>query len=146
MHISGLYWRKSALNAGKCPPGLLAIRNGRLSFTTASAVEFDVPVSTVTGALTVWGALTLTVDTRRYVFLATIGQFAPAFSKTQQQAISAATRTHSLRTLPEWPAILTGAGAAVTAPKRNYRPWLLGGILVLLAAAAATLIVINGGI
>ena len=146
MDISGLYWRKNALNAGKCPPGLLAIRNGRLSFTTATAVEFDVPVSTVTGSLTVWGALALTVDSRRYVFLTTVGQLAPPFSKTQQQAISAATRAHSLRTLPEWPAILTAAGAAVTAPKRNYRPWLLGGIMVLLAAAAATLIVINGGI
>lgn len=146
MDISGLYWRKSALNAGKCPPGLLALRNDRLTFTTTSNIEFDVPVADVTGKLSVWGSLVLTIDSRRYVFLTTVGQLAPAFSKTQQQAISAATKAKSLRTLLEWPALLTSAGAQVTAPARNYRPWLLGGLMVLLAVAAITLIVINGGI
>ena len=146
MDISGLYWRKSALNAGKCPPGLLALNKGRLSFTTSSRIEFDEPVATITGAQNVWGSLVLTVNSKRYVFLTTVGQLAPPFTKTQQQAISAATRAKSLRTLADWPAILTAAGGRVTAPKRNYRPWLLGGIMVLLAAAAITLIVINGGI
>jgi hypothetical protein len=143
--ISGLFWRKSALNAANCPPGLLALRNGRLSFTTATSIEFDEPATAISGALSVWGSLVLTVNTRKYVFLSTVGQFTGPFSKTQQQAINAASREKSLRTLAEWPGILSAAGARVRAPKHNYRPWILGTIAGLLAAGAITLILLNGG-
>ena len=143
--ISGLYWRRNPLNAGQCPPGLLALNKGRLTFTTATAIEFDVPASSVTGAVSIWGSLTLHIGDRKYVLLQTVGQLAPPFSKTQEHAIAAATRSRTLRRIPDWPAILTAAGADVSAPARNYRPWVLGGIMVLLAAALVTLLVINGG-
>jgi hypothetical protein len=143
--VSGLYWRKSALNAGKCPPGLLALRNGRLSFTTATSVEFDEHVTSITGSLTGWGSLVISAAGRRYVMLTTVGQVSPPFTKTQQQAITAATRAASLRTIADWPAILNAAGATISTPKYNYRPWLLGALLVVLAAGAITALVLNGG-
>lgn len=145
MDVSGLYWRKSALTAAKCPPGLLALRNGRVSFTTATSVVFDEPATAVSGALSGWGSLAITAAGTRYVLLKNVGQLSEPFTKTQQQAIDAATRSTSLRTIAEWPAILTAAGAHVSAPRLNYRPWLLGVILVAVAAGATIGLIATGG-
>lgn len=145
MDVSGLYWRKSALSAAKCPPGLLALRNGRVSFTTASSMVFDEPASAVSGSLTGWGSLVITIAGERYVLLKNVGQMSEPFTKTQQQAIDAAKRSTSLRTIAEWPAILTAAGAHVAAPRLNYRPWLLGVVLVAVAAVAIIGLIATGG-
>lgn len=146
MDIAGLYWRRNALSAAKCPPGLLALNNGRLSFTTADARVFDEPASTVTGRLTGWGSLVLEVSGSRYVLLTTVGQLSTPFTKAQRGAIAAATRSSSLRALPEWPALLRAAGAAVTSPRLAYRPWALGALLVVVAIGATIAIVLNGGL
>jgi hypothetical protein len=132
--ISGLYWRKSALSARECPPGLLALSDGRVSFTTATGVEFDEAASDVSGSLTPFGSLVVRTGNRSFVLIASAGQLSIPFTAVQHSAITAAQRSHSLRTIDEWPAVLTAAGATFTSPRRNYRPWLLGGIFGLVIA------------
>ena len=146
MDISGLYWQRHALNASKCPPGLLSLDNERLSFRTADERVFDVPANTVTARATGWGSLVLTIGSKRYVFQSSVGQLSPPFSKSQQRAVDAATRAGTLRTLSEWAGVLRGAGASVTAAPINYRRWLLGGILVVVVVGAIVAIVLNGGL
>jgi len=137
--ITGLYWRKSSISAAQCPPGLLALDNDRLSFTTATARVFDVDASSVSGALSGWGSLRLEIDGAVYVFATDLGQMAPAFSSTQQQAISAARRASSLRLIGDWPGLLTAAGGSVTA-RRSYRRFVTVGLL---AAVLLTLAIVS---
>ncbi|CAN5156505.1 hypothetical protein BH11ACT2_BH11ACT2_12630 [soil metagenome] len=146
MDISGLYWRRHPLSAARCPPGLLALTAGRLSFTTTDARVFDVPAATVSAALTGWGSLVVTANDQRYTFVTTVGQLSIPHSKMQKQAIAAAARSNTLRTIRQWPELLTAAGATVKASRLAYRPWLLGGLLVLIAIALVVLITVNGGL
>jgi len=140
--ISGLYWRVSALSARNCPPGLLALTDDRLSFTTADARVFDAPLADVSGRLTGWGSLVLEAGSARVVLVANVGQLSPPFTSTQQTVIAAAKRAGTLRSIDDWPALLTG----VAAPRLAYRRWVLGGIFIVLAAAAVVAIGLNGGL
>jgi hypothetical protein len=144
--ISGLYWQRHALNASKCPPGLLCLDNGRLSLRTSDERVFDVAATTVSARLSGWGSMVLTVDSQSYVMQTSVGQLSAPFSKSQQRAIDAAERAGTLRTLPEWADLLRSAGASVRAAPINYRRWLLGGILVVVVAGAIVAIVLNGGL
>jgi hypothetical protein len=124
------------MSAAKCPPGLLALRDGVVSFTTATSVEIQTPARRITGSLSGWGSLILRVDDTKYVLVANVGQLSNPFTKTQQQAMDAAERSSSLRTITDWPEILNAAGARISSARFPYRRLVLG-ITITVAASAA---------
>ncbi len=146
MDISALYWQRSTVNASQCPPGLLSLDKGRLSFRTAQERVFDAAATDVIARVTGWGSLVITIGPQRYVMQTSVGQPSSPFTKSQERAVEAATRSGSLRTLREWGDVLRTAGASVTAARGNYRRWLLGGILVVVVVGAIVTIVLNGGL
>jgi hypothetical protein len=117
MDVSGLYWRTHRLVGALCPPGLLVLDAGRLSFTTANARVFDVPVDEVTGRLTAWRTLVLEVGGAGHPLLESAGTYQTPFTKTQRHVVGAARSSRSLRRIDEWPALLRAAGATVRSPR-----------------------------
>jgi hypothetical protein len=90
-HKSGIYWRRSYFFAWRCPPGILALVDGRLSFTTAKGVVFDAPAHRVGVAFSRVGTLTLTVEGTAFRFVGTAGDLSTPFSPEQRAELAAVT-------------------------------------------------------
>lgn len=137
MEVSGVYWRASRFSGAQCPPGLLSLADGRLSFLTADERVLDVPVDDVTGRWSGWGSLVVESSRGRIVFVDSVGAYGTPFTPTQRRVVAAAKAAGTLRSLPEWPAIVTAAGGSMTASRVPWRRILLIAIGVVLVGGAA---------
>lgn len=89
---SGMYWRKSKFFGWLCPPGILTLANGRVSFVTDSGTVFDEAVTAISAVFSGWGTLTITAADTRYDFVGTAGAMSKPFSPKQQEQLGAAAR------------------------------------------------------
>ena len=78
---AGLYLRRGT----RVTPGVMTLDAGILSFATATTLEFQAPVSAITGEFTTFSTLVLTVHGAKYVFVhgGYAGAFAPPFTAVQ---------------------------------------------------------------
>jgi hypothetical protein len=87
---SGVYWRRSRWNGRKCDPVILTVDQGRLRMSTADAVVFDVPCTSVTARFSRAWTMMLTVEGTRYDFVGQGSGISKSFTPAQLDEIRAA--------------------------------------------------------
>jgi hypothetical protein len=98
----------------------------------------DVAVDDVTGRFSGWGSLVVETSQGTIVFVESVGAYGQPFTPTHRRVIAAAKAAGTLRSLREWPAIVTAAGGSMTASRVPWRRILLIAVGVVLVGGAVT--------
>jgi len=82
-----VYWRKSLWNGVRCVPVLMSLQQHRLrAYDRNGQLVFDVPAGEVSGRLTRFGTLLLTVGGKRYAIVGRGSDVSPSPSTGQRQS------------------------------------------------------------
>ncbi|MFC6703732.1 hypothetical protein [Flexivirga alba] len=80
---TGLYWRKSLLNARKCIPVILVLADGLLTMSDKSSRVFSIPASQISLRRSRWGTLLITCGSTTYALVGRGGDISPQFTDEQ---------------------------------------------------------------